>query len=273
MILIDGKETAAIPADDRGLTYGDGVFRTLVMRNGDPRWWPQQYAKLAADCQALKLAPPPESVCRDDLRRISRIKPDCVVRITITRGSGGRGYAMPIPSVPRRIVSASDLPETPAAAELHGARVRYCKQTLGLQPALAGIKHLNRLENVLARAEWSDPDIVEGLLCDSAGNVIAGTRSNVFIVENEKLVTPDLAQCGVAGVTRELIMASAARQGVACRVENIPRERLEAAACVLLVNSVIEVWPVAQIGSRQWRDFNFARRARKWLDEISAAAA
>lgn len=270
MILVDGKETAAVPADDRGLAYGDGVFRTLVMRNGEPRWWSRHYAKLAADCHALRLAPPAESVCRDDLRRIASVKPDCAVRITVTRGSGGRGYAIPHSSVPRRIVSASDLPETPAAV-LQGVRVRYCTQSLGLQPALAGIKHLNRLENVLARAEWSDPDIAEGLLCDSTGNVIEGTRSNIFIVENETLVTPDLAQCGVAGVTRELIMDSAAKHGVACRVENIHRERLEAAACVMLVNSVIEIWPVAQIGARRWQHFDFARQARKWLNEITAA--
>lgn len=266
MILVDGLPANAVPADDRGLTYGDGVFRTLAMRNGCARRWPRQYARLSADCDALRITPPTESELRRDIQTIAGQVPDCALRIVVTRGSGGHGYAIPEKLQSRRIVSASPLPAYPAHWPEQGVSMRVCEIRLAAQSRLAGIKHLNRLENVLARAEWNDPAIAEGLLMDSAGHVIEGTRSNLFIVEDTALVTPDLSGCGVAGVTRDLVMAAAERHQTRCRVEPISRQRLEAASEVLLVNSLIGVWPVAVLEHRRWTDFRFAPLVRKWLD-------
>lgn len=266
MILVDGLPANAVPADDRGFSYGDGVFRTLAMRNGHAQWWPQQYAKLAADCGALRITPPTESDLLQDIQRIAAHLPDCALRITVTRGSGGRGYVIPENQQARRVVSANPLPEYPAHWPEQGVNVRVCELRLAALPRLAGIKHLNRLENVLARAEWNDPAIAEGLLLDEAGNVIEGTRCNVFIVENGALVTPDLSRCGVAGVTRDLVIAAAGRNGLRCHIEPITRQRLEAATEVLLVNSLIGVWPVAVLEQRRWSNFKVAPLVRKWLD-------
>lgn len=268
MILVDGLPAGVIPADDRGFAYGDGVFRTLAMYNGHAQWWPQQYAKLAADCAALRITPPTESGLCQDLRTIALQLPDCALRISVTRGSGGRGYAVPENVSSRRIVSAHPLPEYPAHWPQQGVSVRMCALRLAAQPRLAGIKHLNRLENVLARAEWSDPAIAEGLLLDESGNVIEGTRCNVFIVEDGALITPDLSRCGVAGVTRDLVIIAANRHGLRCETAPIGRERLEAATEVLLVNSLIGVWPVAALGQRRWSDFKIAPLMRKWLNAI-----
>lgn len=266
MILVDGLPANAVPADDRGFTYGDGVFRTLAVRKGRAQWWPQQYAKLAADCGALDITPPSESGLLGDLQVIAAQLPDCALRITVTRGSGGRGYVAPEKPQSRRVVSAHPLPEYPAQWLEQGISLRVCDLRLSAQPRLAGIKHLNRLENVLARAEWSDPAIAEGLLLDEAGNVIEGTRCNVFIVEDGALLTPDLSRCGVAGVTRDLVIAAAGRNGLLCRVETISRRRLEAATEVLLVNSLIGVWPVAALEQCRWTNFKVAPLVRKWLD-------
>lgn len=266
MILVDGLPAEAVPADDRGFTYGDGVFRTLAMRKGRAQWWPQQYAKLVADCGALNITPPAESVLRRDLQTIAEQLPDCALRITVTRGSGGRGYALPENPQSRRIISASHLPEYPVHWPEQGISLRVCDLRLSAQPRLAGIKHLNRLENVLARAEWNDPAIAEGLLLDEAGNVIEGTRCNVFIVEDGALVTPDLSRCGVAGVTRDLVIAAAAGNGLRCRVEAINRRRLETATEILLVNSLIGVWPVAALEQCRWSNFKVAPLVRKWLN-------
>ena len=266
MILVDGLPAHAVPADDRGFTYGDGVFRTLAMRKGRAQWWPQQYAKLSADCGALHITPPSESDLLRDIQNIAESLPDCVLRITVTRGSGGRGYAAPVNPHSRRVVSANSLPEYPAHWPEQGISARVCELRLAAQPRLAGIKHLNRLENVLARAEWNDPAIAEGLLLDMAGHVIEGTRCNVFIVEDGALITPELSCCGVAGVTRDLVIAAAGRNDLRCNIEQISLQRLEAAAEVFLVNSLIGVWPVTVLGQRQWSNFKIAPLVRKWLN-------
>ncbi len=268
MILVDGLPANAVPADDRGFTYGDGVFRTLAMRKGRAQWWPQQYAKLATDCSALGITAPAESELRQDLQTIAAQLPDCALRISVTRGSGGRGYALPENPQSRRVVFANLLQEYPRHWLEQGISVRVCGLRLGAQPRLAGVKHLNRLENVLARAEWNDPAIAEGLLMDEAGNVIEGTRCNVFMVEDGALVTPDLSHCGVAGVTRDLVIAAAGRNGLSCKIEAINRQRLEAATEVFLVNSLIGVWPVAMLEQRRWSDFKVALLVRKWLDAL-----
>ncbi|MDP1673700.1 MAG: aminodeoxychorismate lyase [Burkholderiales bacterium] len=266
MTLVDGRQVAGVPADDRGLTYGDGVFRTLAVRNGHVCWWPRHYAKLAADCIALDIRPPEPETLFGDIQTITARLAHCALRITVTRGSGGRGYARPAVSHTRRIVSAGPLPDYPAGWSTAGVAVRICDLRLSEQPALAGIKHLGRLENVLARAEWNDPAIAEGLLQDSAGRIVEGTRCNLFLVEKDGLVTPDLSLCGVAGLTRDLVIESAIRHGLRCSVEPIDLKRLESATEVFLVNSLIGVWPVATLGHLKWRKFVAAPLVRKWLD-------
>lgn len=269
MILVDGRDESLVPAHDRGLTYGDGVFRTLPMREGRALQWRRQYAKLAADCHALSLPPPNEADLVRDIELLAAACPDCALKITVTRGSGGRGYAMPQPVVARRIVTGYPLPNFPQTHASQGITVRYCTLRLAAQPRLAGIKHLNRLENVLARAEWSDPAIEEGLLLDADGDVIGGTRSNVFIVERGALVTPRLSHCGVAGVTRDRVMESALNQGVPCVVEAIDSKRLESADEIFLVNSLIDAWPVARLEHHGWAMFPMTQLVRKWLHACS----
>lgn len=271
LTFVNGEPADSIPADDRGLNYGDGVFRTLAIRAGRALMWPQHYSKLLSDCAALHITAPAEQDLRLDIRQLSSKLPDCALRITVTRGSGGRGYVVPAAAVPRRIVSASPLPDYPGHLATKGVNVRYCRQRLASQPSLAGIKHLNRLENVLARAEWTDPDIAEGLLCDGNDQVIEGTRCNLFIVEADRLVTPDLSHCGVAGVTRDAIMQLCSRQGRSCRIEPISRDRLAAAQEVLLVNSIIGIWPVASLDDQQWHAFPVATLLRQGLSELCNA--
>lgn len=273
MTLVNGAPADSIPADDRGFAYGDGIFRTLPMRAGKPALWKRHYAKLAADCLALNITPPAESLLKQDLQFIARYMADCAVRITVTRGSGGRGYALPAAAIPRRIVAASLMPEYPPEYATRGVTVRYCEQRLAVQPRLAGIKHLNRLENVLARAEWTDPAIAEGLLRDNGGAVIEGTRCNLFLVERGALVTPVLSGCGVAGVTRDAVIELSARHGVACRAETVDCERLETADEVMLVNSLIGAWPVARLGECRWGAFDMTMRVRQWLNTLADASA
>ncbi len=267
MILVNGAVADSVAATDRGLAYGDGVFRTLPLRRGRAQCWEIHYRKLASDCAALAIMCPPMETLAAELGQLARETPDCVAKIIVTRGSGARGYAPPQPASPTRIVMSAPLPEYSAEFNRAGIGVHLCATRLSSQPRLAGVKHLNRLENVLARAEWTDPAVSEGLMLDAQDQVIGGTMSNLFIVENGALVTPELSRCGVAGVTRERIVKAAAKGGLACREESITQERFLDAQEAMLVNSLIGAWQIAACGGRRWTAGAFTARVRKWLDE------
>ncbi len=265
MNLINGVEGDTIGVDDRGLAYGDGVFRTFTLRAGKPLLWRRQYAKLSADCMALRIACPEIASFERDLSAVAARLPDCVTKVIVTRGGGPRGYAIRPDAAPLRILSASPLPEYPRSYYEDGVRACVCRTRLASQPALAGIKHLNRLENVLARSEWSDPDIAEGLMCDAGNNVICGTMSNLFLVKDGALLTPDLTRCGVAGVIRQMVIECARGNGITTRIMGIGIPEVLAADELLLVNSVIGVWQVTALEHKTWSAGALTARIRTWL--------
>jgi 4-amino-4-deoxychorismate lyase len=253
VILVDGEPRDCVPALDRGLAYGDGVFRTMRARAGAVLHWPLHYRKLAADCARIGIACPAERDLHADMERLlAADTSECVVKAIVTRGQGGRGYAAPRPAAPMRISARFPLPAPPAGCAERGVTLRWCTTQISEQPALAGVKHLNRLENVLARSEWTDRAIAEGLMRDAAGQVISGTMSNVFILERGRLVTPVLDRGGVEGVQRERLIELAPRLCGGCAVEPVSRQRLLAADQVYLTNSVIGLWWAGTLEERRW---------------------
>lgn len=264
-MLVNGKPGSLISIRDRGLLYGDGVFRTLRASNGRALHWPLHYKKLQHDCTALGIACPDVALLSAELNDLLVQHPDGVVKLIVTRGEGTRGYAPSMHSTPARIWDISPIPDYPADWATYGIKARLCQLRLSQQPCLAGIKHLNRLENVLATAEWDDADIAEGVLLDAPGNVIEGTRSNLFMVLEGALLTPDLSRCGVAGVQRERVMEWAATHNMPCRVEKFGLEELLAADEIFLVNSIIGLWPVRELQNRTWSHYPVAMQVRKGL--------
>jgi 4-amino-4-deoxychorismate lyase len=252
VILVDGVVSETLNALDRGLAYGDGVFRTMRVESGQVLHWARHRRKLQHDCERIAIACPAGAVLSADIGRIVRTEPECVLKIIVTRGQGGRGFAPPAPAEPTRVVASFPLPQSPPGCDEHGVRVRWCSIRLAMQPALAGVKHLNRLENVLARSEWTDAGIAEGLLLDAGGGVVEGTMSNVFVLERDRLVTPALDSCGVAGVQRERLIELAPRLCRGCEIGPISPQRLLAADQVYLVNSVIGAWWVSALEARSW---------------------
>jgi len=268
-MLVNGAPGNTINAADRGLAYGDGVFRTLRMRAGRPVCWGRQYAKLQHDCGALKIPCPAAPLLSAELQQIGKTQTEGVAKIIITRGVSARGYAPSDQSEATRIVSITPSTAYPAEYAKHGVRMHVCQVRLGHQPLLAGIKHLNRLENVLAAGEWQDQDIPEGILSDFAGNVICGTRSNLFMVRDGVLCTPDLARCGVAGVQRERVMEWARQQGVTCKVADLRMEELLQADEIFLVNSVFGLWPVRELADYRCTQHTTAWKIQEWLNDES----
>lgn len=268
-MIINGLPGDSINANDRGLMYGDGVFRTLLIRQGKALHWQQHYNKLQHDCAAIGIVCPSIQLLGAELAQLAQSEPDAIAKIVITRGPATRGYAPAANPQVTRILSTSSIPEYPDSYATQGISVHICKLRLGHQPRLAGIKHLNRLENVLAAAEWNDPDIAEGILLDQDGHIIEGTRSNLFLVRDGKLFTPDLSKCGVAGLQRERVMHYARQQRMICKVTELTLDDLLAADEIFMVNSVIGLWPVRDLHRFSSRHFPVSLQIQEWLNNES----
>ncbi len=248
--LINGSFDSSISPFDRGFAYGDGVFRTLVMRNGVPESWPQHYQKLVADCAVINIVSPSAELLMDDMQQLFLPDEVAVAKIIITRGEGNRGYTPPPITAPMRVVTKSAMPEYAEERFSVGVNLVVCETRLALQPKLAGIKHLNRLENVLARMEWNDQNIADGILLDTNNNVIECTAANIFARFSDTLVTPSLVQCGVAGITRQHIIELAYTLSLKTKVETFNLEKLFTADEVIICNSIYGAWQVRSIQNK-----------------------
>ena len=250
-VWINGVAQELIPASDRGLAYGDGLFETILVVNGKTTLDEYHWRRLYDSCQRLGIALNVSQLL-DEVAAFLRVcsVDSGVMKVIVTRGSGGRGYNPQGCLSPRRILSLHPLPVRKPDPGLAGARVRLCQLRLA-RSALAGLKHLNRLEQVLARDEWQGDYFHEGLLCDDSGHLIEGTMSNLFVVTHlGELITPDLSFCGVSGVCREFVIDLAHSRGLTVREE--PVSPLLDVAEVFLCNSVNGVWPVVECAGRVW---------------------
>jgi len=252
MVLINGIDTDHLSVQDRALHYGDGVFETLAVRHGEPLCWARHMDRLKTGCQRLSMPCPDQSQLHGEARRVSQRLPHGVLKLMVTRGVGGRGYRPPETANPTRVVISYPWPEYPRGRTLQGVSVRICDTRLARNPALAGIKHLNRLEQVLARAEWTDPDIAEGLMLDTGGQVIEGTMSNLFMVREQRLLTPALGSAGIAGIMRALIMESAEPMGLEVTEASLSLDDLASADELFLCNSIFGVWPIRRLSGEHY---------------------
>ena len=251
LTLVNGQGTGRLDVRDRGVQYGDGVFETIAMQHGVPLFWARHMQRLAAGCQALGLPLPEVQQLRDEVEAATGTAAQAVAKIILTRGAGARGYRPVSEATPTRIVQGLSWPAYPEDAVRSGVTVRWCTTRLARQPRLAGLKHLNRLEQILARAEWQD-DVAEGLMCDTESLVIEGTMSNLFIVSQGTLITPDLSQSGVAGVVRGALLDEAQRLGLPHVVQAVSPLMVEQAEELFLTNSLIGIWPVARLEARHY---------------------
>ena len=256
-VLINGKTVDCVASTDRGLLYGDGLFETIAVVNGSMRHWRRHLSRLQAGCDRLGIPAVNDVELEDECRSLAGNADKAVLKVIVTRGSGGRGYRMPDKPAPTRIVQLHDWPTYSPACTERGVAVRVCNTRLGHHPALAGIKHLNRLEQVLARQEWDDADIMEGLLLDAAGYLIEGTMSNLFLLRDGILLTPDLHRCGVAGIMRTRVLELAERLPIDVQVGPVEMQHLQEADEVFICNSLIGIWPVIAVagGDYKTRDY------------------
>ncbi len=247
-MLVNGVAAAQLSALDRGLAYGDGLFESIRVVGTAAPLWSRHMQRLMESCARLQIpAPDPAQLWREALA-VSGDMAQSVVRITVTRGPGERGYALPRSPQPTRVVAAFAPPRVAVEVGAQGVRMRVCDIRLAEQPLLAGMKHLNRLEQVLARAEWSDPAIAEGVLLDSHERVISATMANLFAVVDGELLTPALDRCGVTGVARAEVLATCPQ----ARIGELTLETLLVASEVFLSSSVRGILPVRSLAGREY---------------------
>lgn len=264
-ILVNGQPESSVEVTDRGLQYGDGLFETLAVINGQCPLWERHIHRLRQGCVKLSLSCPDEELLLKEAVELIADKPRAVLKIIITRGLGERGYAFPVKSHATRIMMSSSWPEYPSKNWQHGIKVHVCATRLAQQPALAGIKHLNRLEQVLARNEWQDKAIAEGIMLDQDDNVIEGTFSNLFLINNGCLRTADLSLSGVAGVMRDYIIEQAGILGINTEIEKLGLNNLTHADEVFICNSLIGIWPVIDIQGHSLKVGNVTRALQKQI--------
>jgi 4-amino-4-deoxychorismate lyase len=232
----------ALPGDARGFAYGDGVFETMRVHQGTVPWWGAHRARLEAGAERLRLSLPSATAIEGAFAELFDDQGDGVAKLLVTRGGGGRGYAPDIGAPPVWRLSRHPFPAGPRDG---GLVLRWCETQLAVQPALAGLKHCNRLEQVLARAEWHDADIDEGLMRSTEGDVVCATSANLFVLHGDRWSTPRIDRCGVAGTCRAWLLS----QTGAAEVRMAPAD-VEIADAVLLCNAVRGILPVARLGER-----------------------
>lgn len=257
--LINSEVKDSISVFDRGLHYGDGVFETMAVRDGKITLWDEHWERLSEGCSRLSITIPDKISLTNDIHELCENHSDnqadnkhpFIIKLIVTRGTGERGYQYPEKQNPTHILLSFPITTYPEEYQTSGVAVRYCDTLISENRQLAGIKHLNRLQQILARNEWDSTDYQEGLMLNSHAHVIDGTMSNVFAVKGELIMTPDLSLAGVAGVMRKTILKMCKDLGLDTKLTNISALELEAMDEVFLSNSIFGIWPVNKIATKK----------------------
>jgi 4-amino-4-deoxychorismate lyase len=265
MMLVNGEYREHIEISDRGFQYGDGLFETIAVTNGQPVFLDRHLDRLNAGCRRLYIPFPGTELLTFEAKKLCQHSSKAILKLILTRGSGGRGYRQPDVIQPTRVLSLYPFPDYPGSYKEQGIVARFCDTRLGLNPALAGIKHLNRLEQILARAEWADPAIQEGIMLDINDHVIEGTMTNLFYVKNDSLYTSSLMLAGVAGIMRGIITAMSSGHDLSAIEHTFTKDELLSADEVFVCNSIIGIWPIKQIATTCFPVGMRTRQLQTWL--------
>ena len=266
-LLINGEFKDTINANDRGLQYGDGLFETMAVFNGEINLWEEHWQRLKLGCKKLFISLPHKETVEQEINLLCKRTSDAkfILKLIVTRGGGQRGCRFNEKQNVTRILSVHAWPEYPKQNKDEGVAVCYCDTLLSENPSLAGIKHLNRLEQVLATNEWDGKEFKEGLMLNNSGYITDGTMSNIFIVTNHVIYTPDLSLSGVAGVMRKTIIEQARNNGITVEVTGLTKSDVENADEAFLTNSLFGIWPIKYIDTVK---FDTVGSVTKQLQEI-----
>jgi len=269
---VDGVAGSAVPADDRGLQYGDGVFETILVRNRVPRFLDAHLDRLRRGLEALEIPFPASVALRAEIAQAAGLAPPlAVLKIVVTRGSAvRRGYRPSRQERARRIVTLSATAPLESELANQGVVVAVARLALpGFSP-FAGLKHLNRLENVLASLHGGDERAFESLMLAASGQVISGISSNVFVVKAGELLTPPVDRVGVAGIMRQIVLREAPRLGIVAREQGLTMDDVLAADGMFITSARIGVVPVQRVREHAFAMTEIATRLRNAIEVLDA---
>ena len=267
--MINGVSADYLSINDRAIHYGDGLFETILCSHNKLLYWKQHYQRLKLSSIKLKLNCPDEALLLDDIKKLLG-GIECsdnhiiAIKIIVSRGAGERGYQFSKGNNENRIVMLSTLDAgySPLhSGELSIGDLYVCEQQVSINESLAGIKHLNRLENVLARNEWQNStvnnNIIDGLMVNANGHVIECTMSNLFAVKDKHLLTPDLKLSGINGIMRDLIINIARENNIEVASVNLTLEEIFNMDELFITNSLIGMKAVNKIVDQQYLSHSF----------------
>lgn len=263
--LINGRYEDTLPVTDRSLHYGDGLFETIAVGQGRPLCWEAHMQRLAAGCSRLRIPPPDASLLLMEAGLLIEKQNRAVLKIIISCGSGGRGYESPDPCVPSRIMALYPWPDYPESLYHNGIECTLSSVRLGHVPMLAGIKHLNRLEQVLARDDVTGRGFREGLVRDIGDHIIEGTMSNLFLIRDGQIITPVLEKCGVEGIIRGVVLERARDWKLEPGITDVDETDIEQAEEVFVCNSILGICPVTRFLDNNWPAGPVTRMIRQTL--------
>lgn len=245
--LVNGLASNMISADDRGLLYGDHLFETIAFHDRRAPLWQRHWSRLCRDSARLGLEVPSEDTLLSECRQVAQAWESCVVRITLTRGSGGRAYVPPVEPECRRIVQRRSWPPDLARLQQAGLRVMTSPIRLATDSPLAGMKHGNRLEQVLAARACSAAGVDEALVYDARGRLIEAVSSNIVVIIDGHALTPAPGGAGVAGVGLDWLRD---QPETAIEDHELTAGDIARAGEVMVINSVAGIRPVIEIDGR-----------------------
>jgi len=266
--LLDGDAADSVSITDRGLHYGDGLFETIAVRDGTPRFLDRHLRRLASGLERLGIPAPARSSLAAEVRLLAGECAHGAAKIIVTRGSGRRGYRPPANQEPRRIVGVIPSEPLPRHHYSCGIALRLCATPVSTNTSTAGMKTLNRLEQVLARAEWSDPDVAEGLMLDVQGRIVSGTMTNIFVVRDDRLHTPPVHDAGIAGIMRSIVLDQAGHIDLEAGETRLAPEDVHTAGEVFVTNSQLGIWPVRRFETTSFEPGPWTRKLMQRLAVI-----
>lgn len=271
--LVNGVAGGELSWLDRGLHFGDGVFETIACLHGRARFLALHLERLGLGCRTLGFPPPAQELLRHEVGRLAAAQDRAIVKLIVTRGPATvRGYAVSGQEQATRLAIRYPWPVEDPVLQQQGASVRIAAMRLGENPALAGLKHCNRLEQILARSERGAAEAAEALMLSSSGKLVSGTMTNVFLVDgpeqSPRLRTPAIDSCGVAGVMRRIVLREAARAGLMATECALWPADLAAATEIFLTNARVGVWPVGRLGERALLPGPVTQRVQRMLQPL-----